>query len=42
VIFANQRVLHGRRAFDPLSGARHLRGAYVAMDDFKDFVKDKL
>lgn len=29
VVFDNRRVLHGRAAFDPASGARHLRGTYV-------------
>lgn len=33
-IFDNQRVLHGRAAFDPSSGARHLQGCYVDKDDF--------
>ncbi|KAI8806400.1 hypothetical protein BJ742DRAFT_816719 [Cladochytrium replicatum] len=36
VIFANRRVLHGRRTFDAGSGERHLRGSYVDWDDFKD------
>ncbi len=29
VVFDNRRVLHGRQAFDPSTGRRHLRGAYV-------------
>ena len=29
VVFDNRRVLHGREAFDPTSGARFLRGCYV-------------
>ncbi len=29
VMFDNRRVLHGRSAFDPHSGSRHLRGFYV-------------
>jgi len=29
VIFDNTRVLHGRNAFDPGSGDRHLRGYYI-------------
>jgi gamma-butyrobetaine dioxygenase len=29
VVFDNQRVLHGRAAFDPSSGSRHLRGFYI-------------
>jgi gamma-butyrobetaine dioxygenase len=32
--FDNYRVLHGRAAFDPGSGARHLQGCYVDRDDF--------
>ncbi|RDA88586.1 hypothetical protein CP532_5901 [Ophiocordyceps camponoti-leonardi (nom. inval.)] len=34
VLFDNRRVLHGRDAFDPSSGRRWLRGAYIAPDDF--------
>lgn len=33
LIFDNQRVLHGREAFDPSSGRRHLQGCYVDKDD---------
>lgn len=29
VIFDNRRVMHGRNAFDPSSGFRHLRGYYI-------------
>lgn len=29
VIFNNRRILHGREAFDPSTGKRHLRGCYV-------------
>ena len=29
VVFDNRRVLHGREAFDPSTGFRHLHGAYV-------------
>lgn len=29
VIFDNRRVLHGREAFDPAGGLRHLRGYYI-------------
>ena len=36
VVFANQRVLHGRTSFDASSGIRHLRGTYVGWDEFKD------
>jgi gamma-butyrobetaine dioxygenase len=34
VVFNNRRILHGRTAFDPTSGDRHLQGCYVDMDDF--------
>ena len=30
--FDNRRVLHGRSAFDPSSGRRHLQGCYVDRD----------
>ena len=33
-IFDNQRVLHGRTAFDPNAGGRHLRQAAVDRDEF--------
>ncbi|KAI8823540.1 uncharacterized protein EV422DRAFT_550170 [Fimicolochytrium jonesii] len=36
VVFANRRTLHGREEFDAASGERHLKGAYVDWDDFKD------
>ncbi|KAI8146847.1 hypothetical protein BJV82DRAFT_508802 [Fennellomyces sp. T-0311] len=36
VMFANRRVLHGRTAFDPLSGDRHLKGTYTSLDSLKD------
>jgi gamma-butyrobetaine dioxygenase len=29
VVFDNRRVLHGRQAFDPATGRRHLQGCYV-------------
>jgi gamma-butyrobetaine dioxygenase len=32
-VFNNRRILHGRRAFDPSSGARHLQGCYVDWDE---------
>jgi gamma-butyrobetaine dioxygenase len=37
VIFANRRVLHGRRAFDTGTGERWLKGTYVDWDDFQVF-----
>jgi len=33
LVFDNSRVLHGRTAYDPQSGARHLQGCYVDSDD---------
>ncbi|KAL2754857.1 hypothetical protein ACRALDRAFT_2042706 [Sodiomyces alcalophilus JCM 7366] len=35
VVFDNRRILHGRTAFDPASGPRHLRGAYVGEDEWR-------
>ncbi|QEA38897.1 DUF971 domain-containing protein [Pistricoccus aurantiacus] len=32
VAFDNRRVLHGRHAFDPESGRRHLQGTYLDLD----------
>jgi gamma-butyrobetaine dioxygenase len=29
VVFDNRRILHGREAFDPSTGHRHLKGCYV-------------
>lgn len=34
VVFDNRRILHGREAFDPASGFRHLHGCYVDRGDF--------
>lgn len=34
VVFDNRRVLHGRSAFDPGTGFRHLHGCYVDRGDF--------
>jgi gamma-butyrobetaine dioxygenase len=31
--FNNRRVLHGRTAFDPNSGNRHLQGYYLERDE---------
>jgi gamma-butyrobetaine dioxygenase len=33
-VFDNRRVLHGRAAFDPASGGRHLHGCYVDRGEF--------
>ncbi|WP_208351843.1 TauD/TfdA family dioxygenase [Pseudaestuariivita rosea] len=34
VVFDNRRVLHGRQAFDPSTGFRHLHGCYVDRGEF--------
>ncbi|MEM1272208.1 MAG: TauD/TfdA family dioxygenase [Pseudomonadota bacterium] len=34
VVFDNRRVLHGRDAFDPSTGFRHLQGCYVDRGEF--------
>jgi carnitine 3-dehydrogenase len=34
VVFHNRRVLHGRTAFDPAGGRRHLFGLYVDVDEW--------
>jgi gamma-butyrobetaine dioxygenase len=34
IVFANRRILHGRRAFDQ-SGERWLKGTYIDWDDFQ-------
>jgi gamma-butyrobetaine dioxygenase len=35
VVFDNRRVMHGRDAFDPSTGMRHLRGCYVDRTEFQ-------
>jgi gamma-butyrobetaine dioxygenase len=32
----SHRVLHGRKSFDPASGARHLQDVYMEYDDLMD------
>ena len=32
MMFDNSRVLHGRTAFDPNEGRRHLQGCYIDLD----------
>ena len=34
VVFDNRRILHGRDAFDPSTGFRHLHGCYVDRGEF--------
>ena len=33
-MFNNQRVMHGRTAFDPALSKRHIRSASVDLDEF--------
>lgn len=35
VVFDNRRILHGRDAFDPSTGFRHLHGCYVDRGEFQ-------
>ncbi len=35
VVFDNRRVMHGRNAFDPQTGFRHLHGCYVDRGEFE-------
>ncbi|WP_417671712.1 TauD/TfdA family dioxygenase [Roseibium sp.] len=39
VIFDNRRTLHGRTAFDPSTGFRHLRGCYVDRGEFDSRIR---
>lgn len=39
VVFDNRRVLHGRTAFDPQTGRRHLRGCYIDRGDLKSRIR---
>jgi gamma-butyrobetaine dioxygenase len=32
MMFNNSRVLHGRTAYDPNEGRRHLQGCYIDLD----------
>lgn len=33
IAYDNNRILHGRKSFDPHSGERHLQGCYMNMED---------
>jgi len=33
IAYDNNRILHGRKSFDPHSGERHLQGCYLNMED---------
>jgi gamma-butyrobetaine dioxygenase len=35
LMFDNSRVLHGRTAFDPTTGSRHLQGCYIEHDEIQ-------
>ena len=37
--FHNRRVLHGRRAFNPATGRRLLRGCYVDWDEVNSRIR---
>ncbi|MDQ3470680.1 MAG: TauD/TfdA family dioxygenase [Actinomycetota bacterium] len=39
MVFHNSRVLHGRTAFDPGGGARHLFGLYVDLDEWRSTMR---
>ena len=39
VVFDNRRVLHGRGAFDPSTGFRHLHGCYVDRGEFESRIR---
>lgn len=39
IAFDNRRVLHGRDAFDPATGRRHLRGCYVDRGDLDSRIR---
>lgn len=39
VVFDNRRVLHGREAFDPSTGFRHLHGCYVDRGEFESRIR---
>ena len=34
LVFNNQRLMHGRTAFDPISSKRHIRSCHVDLDEF--------
>ena len=39
VVFDNQRILHGRAAFNPNSGERHLRGYYIEHNEVENRIR---
>jgi len=34
LVFNNQRLMHGRTAFDPANSKRHIRSCHVDLDEF--------
>lgn len=39
MVFNNRRVLHGRAAFNPNTGPRHLQGCYVDLDEWHSRIR---
>lgn len=39
IAYDNNRVLHGRKSFDPNSGERHLQGCYMNMEDLSSALR---
>ena len=39
LMFDNSRLLHGRSAFDPREGSRHLQGCYIDMDGVRSLYR---
>jgi carnitine 3-dehydrogenase len=39
MVFHNRRILHGRKAFDPGGGQRHLFGLYVDADEWRSRIR---
>ncbi len=39
VMFDNRRLLHGRTAFDPQEGLRHLQGCYIDIDSLRSLYR---
>jgi gamma-butyrobetaine dioxygenase len=35
IAYNNNRVLHGRKSFDPTTGERHLQGCYLNLEDLQ-------
>lgn len=39
IAYDNNRILHGRKSFDPSSGERHLQGCYLNMEDLDSAIR---